>query len=94
MCNPFKKRSHHDRIDLQKKRGMIPLEDKYGTIQDNGYVSSTLKTVKLGQLTNYGWIGEELLHWKEPQPFPYNATAYTVTHAYKIHVGDLHKLPP
>lgn len=95
MRNPFKKPSAIDRQRLGQKRGMLPLEDKFGTIHENGYVSKTLKTVQLGQVSQGEWLGQELLFWKSPKTevFNYTAVAQARSVAYRIGLSDVGKIP-
>jgi len=46
-----------DKKILSKKKGVLPQEDKFGTFYENGYISKTLKTVHLGQVGKYEWVG-------------------------------------
>ena len=46
-----------DKHNFNSKRGVLPLEDKFGTFFENGFISKTLKTVHLGQLGQFEWVG-------------------------------------
>ena len=71
------------------------------SLQSNGYLSKTLKSVLVGQKTQGEWIGEDLLeymmtpeakHLKFPG-FDYSAVALTTISSYCIGFHDLDKLP-
>ena len=59
-------------------------EDKYGTIQENGYISKTLKSINIGQKSTLEWIGEEILVMKDPmtENHTYSVVAKTKMEVY------------
>lgn len=92
--NPFKNRlSVQDKYRLSQERGSG--EDKYGTIQENGYISSTLKTINIGQKSTLEWIGEEILVMKDPkvENHSYSVVAQTKMEAYCIKFKDVKIIP-
>lgn len=68
------------------------MEDKFGTLQQNGYVSKTLRTVHIGQKGRLEWIGEELCD-STFTSFPYSAIAYTKCVTFMIKQSDFNKIP-
>jgi hypothetical protein len=59
--NPYKKTTEKDKRLLKQQKSTIMIGEQFGSIQQNGYVSTTLKSVQLGQKSTFEWIGEEFL---------------------------------
>ena len=76
-------------------RGIMPLEDKFGTLQKNGYISKTLKSVNIGQKGRLEWIGDDLCLMDDPKKdkFHYSAVAVTKCVTYQIKLADFNKIP-
>ena len=62
--------------------------EQFGSIQNNGYVSRTLKSVQLGQKSTLEWIGEEFLVTNDKNDkaveFPYAVVAHTKCVTYCV----------
>jgi hypothetical protein len=58
----------------------------FGSIQTNGYTSTTWQQLNLGIKQNKEWIGEEILAFEEDEEhiFPYSVIAKTKTVTYYI----------
>lgn len=93
--NPFKHReSLKDKYMLRYERGAVPPEDQFGTIQHNGYVSNTLKSIHVGQKSRLEWIGEEILLMDpSKETFNYSVIAHTKVETFVMHSKDQKKLP-
>ena len=62
MLNPNYSQKVKDKFiktQLVKQKGIVPSEDRYGTIYNNGLVSKTLHSVSIGLKQENEWIGEE-----------------------------------
>ena len=61
---------------------------------NNGYTSSTLRSIQLGILQNNEWIGEDLLIKEDPSSnHEYTATAVTKCVTFQMSFADLYKIP-
>lgn len=47
------------KAQLVNQKGIVPNEDRYGSIQKNGFVSKTMNIVAIGLKQENEWIGEE-----------------------------------
>ena len=75
------------------RRGSVPLEDQFGTLNNNGYVSKTLKSVTIGSKSRLEWIGEDLLHLNPEFKFEHSVIAHTKLTTYFINQKDFSKIP-
>lgn len=64
-------------------------------IQQNGFISSTLKHINICQKSDKQWLCEELLEMKPTNPttFLYSIIAQTKCDVFQIHIQDLVILP-
>ena len=62
---------------MSQKKGQIPLEDRFGTIHKNGYISKTMRSLLIGGKGRLEWIGEGFFAMKDPEkdPFSYSVIA-------------------
>lgn len=64
-------------------------------LTNNGYTSNTLRTVQLGLISTYDWVGDDLLIATDPSKYlhEFSAIAKTKLITYEITLNDLQKIP-
>ena len=59
--NPNKRYAVKDKESFNKWKPNFVIGEQFGTVQQNGMLSKTLKQLQLGTKTTNEWIGEEFL---------------------------------
>lgn len=95
-CNMLGSLQHkfvdHNKPSLMKNKSL-------SSVQKNGYLSKTLKSIQLGQKQQGEWVGEELLGTNVDKVgadfagFCYSVIAQTKVMTYCIRRSDIEKLP-
>lgn len=77
------------------RKGQKLTEDQFGTLQDNGFVSKTIKQIQIGTRGALEWIGEGFYSMEDPakDPFSYSVIAKTKIICFSLHQKDLKYLP-
>ena len=98
MLNPNYSQKIKDKLvktSLKQQPGIVPSEDRYGSLQKNGFVSKTLHNVAIGLKEENEWIGEEQFIYDEPEQYTYeySVIAQTKCTMYEMNSHDFNKIP-